>query len=971
MRKVLFLAICLLAAIVVRAQANVEFTAGDLKYKFNSTGTAVSCIGLSNAAISAQKQWIEIPGTVTYSGSNYSVAEVVSSAFANNSFLTNVVVKAGVKKVGKSAFSGCQELAQVTLSCDTIKGQAFEGCASLYSITLNEGVRIIEGRAFASTDISSLTLPASAISVNPNLCDGCLNFTSFAVASGNTSYSAANDLLFNKQGSTLIRVPVAKDPFTWFEKDIPTNLTSLGAMSCANNIYSGTSSKYVQIPPSVKTIANFVFQNSDLGEVVIPSSVTSIGSYAFSNSTVSNITTGSATPLSIDATVFNNCELKRLCVPVNTWSSYASAPYWKNFQTIKTGGYDFYNYYSTTKGDFIVTQQPTSTTRGKVKMVYGTRDADWTVYIPTSVYCPANGLTYDVVALSDSCFAGNSRLSTANMPSEMTSVPRRAFENCVNLKTVNMVNSTSIGDSAFYNCSSLTTVNFAEHTRRIGNYAFYNSGITGTVNLHDALYACAIGNYAFYNCSNMTELIFFGSSIGNNAFGGPSMKNSFRCYVMYPYTTTRRNDAASWVSGNSWAPSRILPYFASDNTSMILSMPDKITNAVHLTLPIPNESGDTKYFAVTGFSNMFDAEFNTKTIDAGTGIRAGEGILVTDITPGKIYRMNVPSSTPTAIAGNLLVGNPYPRATSVTREDGSYYYYFRPDNKDFYRYYNDFSVAFGGGYLRDTGKHTQSTIVDIDAMCYPLMVASTRVKPENAANITSSYIKSGTAVYDPDENVLTLNNIKIETGSSTGGLIANIPDLTIILNGNNTMTMTGDNNYYTGLRLEESSGVTITGSGSLTLGGGHNGNSMFLNTHQPVDSVMLTIKDCTVNASPFSDDYEENLTVDNATLRGTQLSIGRTLVLKNCYIAKPQGAGFEYGMLTVDGQYYYGDFEILPGEGGIRGDINGDGAVNTGDVSALYAALLSGSTDSKYDLNGDGSVNSGDVSELYKIIIGM
>ena len=55
---------------------------------------------------------------------------------------------------------------------------------------------------------------------------------------------------------------------------------------------------------------------------------------------------------------------------------------------------------------------------------------------------------------------------------------------------------------------------------------------------------------------------------------------------------------------------------------------------------------------------------------------------------------------------------------------------------------------------------------------------------------------------------------------------------------------------------------------------------------------------------------------------------------------------------------------------GLRGDLNNDGFVNTGDVSALYAALLSGSTDPKYDLNGDGSINTGDVSTLYRIILG-
>ena len=54
----------------------------------------------------------------------------------------------------------------------------------------------------------------------------------------------------------------------------------------------------------------------------------------------------------------------------------------------------------------------------------------------------------------------------------------------------------------------------------------------------------------------------------------------------------------------------------------------------------------------------------------------------------------------------------------------------------------------------------------------------------------------------------------------------------------------------------------------------------------------------------------------------------------------------------------------------ILGDLNGDGFVNTGDVSVLYQAILSGSTDVEYDLNGDGNVNTGDVSLLYSLIIG-
>ncbi len=56
---------------------------------------------------------------------------------------------------------------------------------------------------------------------------------------------------------------------------------------------------------------------------------------------------------------------------------------------------------------------------------------------------------------------------------------------------------------------------------------------------------------------------------------------------------------------------------------------------------------------------------------------------------------------------------------------------------------------------------------------------------------------------------------------------------------------------------------------------------------------------------------------------------------------------------------------------GIKGDLNGDGLVNTGDISTLYRAILNGDNSAIYDVNGDGQVNSGDVSAIYAIILGI
>ena len=56
-----------------------------------------------------------------------------------------------------------------------------------------------------------------------------------------------------------------------------------------------------------------------------------------------------------------------------------------------------------------------------------------------------------------------------------------------------------------------------------------------------------------------------------------------------------------------------------------------------------------------------------------------------------------------------------------------------------------------------------------------------------------------------------------------------------------------------------------------------------------------------------------------------------------------------------------------------NGDVNADGSVNAGDVSAVYNAMLGITTDesivSRADVNGDGSVNTGDVSATYKSML--
>ncbi|WP_310560685.1 Ig-like domain-containing protein, partial [Flavobacterium sp.] len=93
----------------------------------------------------------------------------------------------------------------------------------------------------------------------------------------------------------------------------------------------------VIIPNSVTNIgyAAFVFCFG-LTSITLPNSITSIGDYAFYNCPLTLITCNIATPLSINAYVFNgvNQSACSLTVPVGSVAAYQAANVWKNFDPI-------------------------------------------------------------------------------------------------------------------------------------------------------------------------------------------------------------------------------------------------------------------------------------------------------------------------------------------------------------------------------------------------------------------------------------------------------------------------------------------------------------------------------------------------------------------------------------------------------------------------------------------------------------
>ncbi len=161
----------------------------------------------------------------------------------------------------------------------SIGDRAFYVCMSLSSVNFPEGLISIGDEAFSSCiDLTSLTLPESLSYIGDKAFEGCEGLTSFTVKEANESFCSEGNVLFNKSKTKLIFCIENKSG----DYVIPSTVTTIehNAFSCCSELSS------VSIPSSVSEISECTFLLcSGLTSVSIPSSVTTIGEYAFQSCT--------------------------------------------------------------------------------------------------------------------------------------------------------------------------------------------------------------------------------------------------------------------------------------------------------------------------------------------------------------------------------------------------------------------------------------------------------------------------------------------------------------------------------------------------------------------------------------------------------------------------------------------------------------------------------------------------------------
>ncbi len=268
------------------------------------------------------------------------VTKLEAHAFHQSENLTSITLPASVESVEDNSFRGCKALTAFEVDPTNDKYEAVDG--NLYrqfgerrlvayavgktetSFSVPAGVRRLGWYAFEGSKLEEIHLPASldGILFQDHEFTDCDRLRAITVDEENATYKSVGGVLYNKDGTVLLRYPSAKtgSEYTvpagvteiraWaFDKSqhlekvvLPTTLTSLRSYAFENcpNLQevtvAGTDLEImrmafnecsrlsrVTLQEGVKTIGVTAFYGTPIAELVIPESVTTIGSYPFGN----------------------------------------------------------------------------------------------------------------------------------------------------------------------------------------------------------------------------------------------------------------------------------------------------------------------------------------------------------------------------------------------------------------------------------------------------------------------------------------------------------------------------------------------------------------------------------------------------------------------------------------------------------------------------------------------------------------
>lgn len=394
---------------------------------------------------------------------------------------------------------------------EKIGEDAFCECNSLTGVTLPNTITTIEFRAFYRCEkLKSISMPNSVKKIGLYAFSGCESLIDITIPSSVTKIGSGAFDSCPKLNS--IKVENTNTNYC----DVDGNLYNKQQTILIRYAIGKTASHF-SIPNTVKSIEDDAFRDCvNLKNIIIPNTVITIGDSAFSGcKELENINIpNSVTTIGFHA--FVQCyKLEKIEIP-------------SSVQTIDRYAFSFC--------DSLV---------------------DILVDDNNENYCDINGVLYNKNKSLLIQYPSAKIDSTYVVPSTVTIIENKAFENCSNLKNITIPNTVmSIGESAFYHCSSLTDIIIPEGVSGIGDYTF--SGCLSLTSITIPKSVTSVGDLAFNGCRNLKKVDYDGDfnnwngiSIGkyNENLVGATIR--YICYIDFyeangnlVLRTTNERDAA-------------------------------------------------------------------------------------------------------------------------------------------------------------------------------------------------------------------------------------------------------------------------------------------------------------------------------------------------------------------------------------------------------------------------------------------
>lgn len=430
------------------------------------------------------KECTKIPQSAFYN------CNITSGASTNS--LWKTIISSGITEVGNSAYWKCKGLVYVTLphSITKLGATAFSDCSSLMNVVLPPSLVEIGTNCFYDDDfLTEVNIPASVEIIGDDAFNVCDSLTTITVDSNNQYYSAVDNILFDKNKTTLIRCPGAySGSYT-----IPNTVTSI-----SKRAFAGCDSlTSIVIPNTITRIREYTFTEcTELSSITFSNTLTSIGSFAFYKCTNLNNIVLPSTITTLEQSAFNSCGISSIVLPESLTS---------------VGLLCFSNCTSLTQISF-----------NSISCSFGGSGSTTSFSGSVFLGCPISGITFgsQVRRIPEGILYGQIGVTSLTLPSTVTVIAGYAFSGCRNIaSTLIIPNSvTSIGSNAFYNCSGMTITTLPTSLTSLGSYALAYCSLSNLSIPSTAI--TSIGDNAFYSSTivNLTMARTTPPTLGSNAF---------------------------------------------------------------------------------------------------------------------------------------------------------------------------------------------------------------------------------------------------------------------------------------------------------------------------------------------------------------------------------------------------------------------------------------------------------------------